>query len=94
MDDRREHMEQPEQRRARQDRIEASITTLKNAGLTVEKIDEQTSLVASRFEWHHTTNHWKEQGGARRQGYELLALITAAKEPGPTRSPQSPAPAR
>ena len=93
MDDRREHLEQPEQRRARQDRIDASITTLKNAGLTVDKIDEHTSLVAGRFEWHHTTNHWKELRGVR-QGYELLALINAAKEPGPIRSSQSPAPAR
>lgn len=78
--------ERPEQRRARQDRINASIATLENAGLTVVQIDDQKSLVAGRFEWHRTTNLWKEQGGARRQGYDLLGLIAAAKEPGPTRS--------
>jgi hypothetical protein len=81
-----DHRDQLEQRRARQDRIAASVATLKNAGLAVEPIDDQRSLVAGRFEWHQTTNHWKERGGARRQGYELLALIHAAKEPGRTRT--------
>lgn len=77
--------------RAREGRIAAAIATLTNAGLSVEKIDNQMSLVDGRFEWHRLTNFWKLRG-TDKGGVGLLELIKAAKaapKPGEPPVPRS-----
>lgn len=58
-----------------------AVETLERAGLTVEAIagDDMRSLVGGRFEWHRTTNHWRDRESGR-EGYGLSKLIAAAKE--------------
>jgi hypothetical protein len=79
---RRDQREIASETAARDNRVAAAIRTLTNAGLKVEPIDDQTSLVAERFEWNRLTNFWKERASGT-TGTGLADLIKAAREPAP-----------